>query len=83
MGSENVIISSISRIPNKDYSVVKTLGPDPSSSTVDFLLCWGTVLSNEGRAAFVSEMELCCLLYKKTTRTFEPYYLDITSDKKR
>ena len=41
MGSENVIISSISRLPNKDYSVVKTLGPDPSSSTVDFCCVGG------------------------------------------
>ena len=38
MGSKKVIISSILRIPNKDYSVVKTLGPDPSSSTVDLFV---------------------------------------------
>ena len=45
MGSEKVIISSISRIPNKDYSVVKTLGPDPSSSTVDLFVVLGGAVS--------------------------------------
>ena len=53
MGSEKVIISSISRIPNKDCSVVKTLGPDPSSSTVDFLLCWGYFFVSFGLSCFI------------------------------
>jgi serine/threonine protein kinase len=64
--------SSISRIPNKDYSVVKTLGPDPSSSTVDFFVVLG------GRFC---QMKVARRLF---LRTFEhPYYLDVTSDKKR